>query len=146
MSKKQARSGRGRPRAFDEDQALEAATRVFADKGFDATTMFDLEKAMGIKKFSIYATFGNKEELFRKALDRFTQASNAHLEAILAVGKAQDAIEKLLRGGVVMFCSAEGPGVCFVTQAPLTSEESSEETRRFVAEKRSRIEKAMQRR
>src|ERR1700690_3933812 len=63
----------GRPRAFDPEKALEAALRVFWKKGYEGTALSDLTAAMGINRPSIYATFGNKEALFRKALDRYSE-------------------------------------------------------------------------
>jgi AcrR family transcriptional regulator len=64
-------SPKGRPREFCVDQALAAALRVFWRKGFDGASLTDLTDAMGITRPSLYAAFGNKEELFRKALDLY---------------------------------------------------------------------------
>ena len=61
----------GRPRAFDMDQALDRALDVFWRKGYEGATMCDLTAAMGINPPSLYAAFGNKEGLFRQALDRY---------------------------------------------------------------------------
>ena len=61
----------GRPRAFDMDQALDQALHVFWEKGYAGTSITDLTEAMGINPPSLYAAFGNKEKLFKKALDRY---------------------------------------------------------------------------
>lgn len=60
-----------RPREFDPDQALERAMRLFWEQGFDATSIGDLEERLGINRFSIYNTFGDKRGLFLAALDRY---------------------------------------------------------------------------
>ena len=62
---------RGRPRAFDEEIALEAAMRVFWDRGYEATGVDDLAKAMGISMSTLYSSFGDKETLFRSALAKY---------------------------------------------------------------------------
>jgi len=125
--------GRGRPRAFDEALALEAATRVFADKGFDGASLSDLTEAMGINRVSMYATFGNKEALFVKAMNRFSCTSEDRVKSCLSASTAREAVERLLHEGVRMFTSPDGPGVCFVTQGPFEVANASEETRRFMA-------------
>jgi AcrR family transcriptional regulator len=65
-------SGRlGRPRSFDIDGALDRALRVFWRKGYEGASLSDLTKAVGVNRPSLYAAFGDKEALFRKALDRY---------------------------------------------------------------------------
>ncbi|MDQ3035443.1 MAG: TetR/AcrR family transcriptional regulator, partial [Myxococcota bacterium] len=60
-----------RPRDFDPDAALDAAVRLFWERGFFATSVRDLCDAMGIQPGSFYAAFGNKEACFRRALERY---------------------------------------------------------------------------
>ena len=63
--------GRGRPRKFDEDTVLDALTRLFWNKGFEATSMEDILEASGLRKSSLYNAFGSKTELFHRVLDRY---------------------------------------------------------------------------
>ena len=143
MKKTRSKNPRGRPREFNEEEALDAATRVFANKGYEAASLFDLTAAMGINRVSMYSTFGNKEALFRKAMERFMLASARHLEGCLAAPTAREAIEKLLRGGIKKVTNPDGPGVCFITQGPLTAPDATEETRRYVARKRAEVERRL---
>jgi len=64
----------GRPREFDIDRALEAATQQFWAVGYEATSLQDLLKSMGLSKSSLYQTFGNKHELFVRCLDHYQQS------------------------------------------------------------------------
>ncbi|MCX2723088.1 TetR/AcrR family transcriptional regulator [Roseibium salinum] len=65
-------SGPGRPRNFDEAAALEAAMNVFWQKGFEATSLDDLTKAMGLSRSSFYGAFGDKQSLFLRAVEHYS--------------------------------------------------------------------------
>jgi len=64
-------TARGRPRNFDKDAALERAMELFWIKGYEGASMTDLTSAMGIASPSLYAAFGSKEELFRRAVQHY---------------------------------------------------------------------------
>jgi len=89
---------RGRPREFDVDIALAAALRMFWSKGYEGTSLTDLTEAMGITRPSLYAAFGNKEALFRQALDLYEREKLAYIGAALAAPSARGVAEHLLRG------------------------------------------------
>ncbi len=69
----------GRPREFDIEKALDKALKLFWKKGYEGTSLPELTKAMGINRPSLYAAFGNKEALFRKAIDRYIQGPACHV-------------------------------------------------------------------
>lgn len=64
----------GRPREFDIDRALEAATQQFWAVGYEATSLQDLLKSMSLSKSSLYQTFSNKHELFIRCLEHYQQS------------------------------------------------------------------------
>lgn len=72
-----------RTREFDVDKALEAAMELFWEKGYEATSLQDLTSRMGIQRPSIYAAFGDKQELFEAALRRYTKLHASHVRASL---------------------------------------------------------------
>jgi AcrR family transcriptional regulator len=135
----------GRPKAFDEKEALNAAMEVFAEKGYLAASLPDLTAAMGINRFSMYATFGNKEELYVKAMTAFNDAGKQRIIETLAGTPARASIIQLLKEIIERFTD-KAHGVCFVTQAPLALEDASEQTRALMAKQRCEVEAAIRRR
>src|SRR5439155_18551737 len=92
------RTPAGQPRSFDLDKALDAALQVFWRKGYEGASLSDLTQAMGINRPSLYAAFGDKETLFRKALDRYAEGPAAYVGEALKRPTARTVTEKLLRG------------------------------------------------
>ena len=68
---------RGRPRSFDEAEALEKATQVFWSKGYDGVTIDDLVAGMGVGRPSLYAVFGDKRTLFLRVLKDYAEKKGA---------------------------------------------------------------------
>jgi AcrR family transcriptional regulator len=91
---------RGRPREFDAGEALAAALRVFWTRGYEGASLTELTDAMGITRPSLYACFGNKEALFRKALDLYEQEKLAYMQTALEAPTAREVAERLLRGAL----------------------------------------------
>jgi len=96
---------RGRPREFDTDEALTAALGVFWRKGYDSASLTDLTEAMGITRPSLYAAFGNKEALFRQALDLYEREKLAYVASALEAPTARGLAERLLHGAVALISS-----------------------------------------
>jgi AcrR family transcriptional regulator len=103
---------RGRPREFCVDAALAAALKVFWSKGYEGASLTDLTEAMGVTRPSLYAAFGNKEALFRKALDLYEREKLAYIGAALKAATARGVAESLLRGALDMQTSASDPQGC----------------------------------
>src|SRR6266508_1358119 len=100
MKSETAAAQPGRPRAFDPDAALERAMHVFWAKGYEGASLSDLTRAMRINRPSLYAAFGNKEELFRKVLDRYMNGPLAYFGKALEAPKARGVVEE------IFLCSA----------------------------------------
>src|SRR6202163_2274511 len=107
----------GRPRSFDVDKALEAATLVFWRKGYEGTSLSDLTRAMGINRPSLYAAFGDKETLFRKALDRYVEGPGAYVREALKQPTARAVTQQLLRGAADLLTDPHHPSGCLMVQA-----------------------------
>lgn len=91
---------KGRPREFCTDAALAAALRVFWSKGYEGASLTELTAAMGITRPSLYAAFGNKEELFRKALDLYEAEKLDYVGKALAEPTARAVAEHFMRGAL----------------------------------------------
>ncbi|MBW8812593.1 MAG: TetR/AcrR family transcriptional regulator [Caulobacterales bacterium] len=103
-------SARGRPREFDVDAALAAALRVFWTLGYEGASMTDLTEAMGITRPSLYAAFGNKEELFKKALDLYERDKLAYVRSALEAPTARGVAERLLEGAIELQTGSDPKG------------------------------------
>lgn len=73
-----------RPRAFDETVALQKALDTFWQRGYGATSMEDLVAGMGLNRASLYATFGDKHQLFLRVLRHYQQQAYQNLTALTA--------------------------------------------------------------
>src|SRR5258708_17085881 len=135
---------RGRPRAFDPDAALERAMHVFWAKGYEGASLSDLTRAMRINRPSLYAAFGNKEELFRKVLDRYMDGPVAYFGRALAAPKARDVVEEIFLRTVRMTDDPKIPAGCLMVQGALACGDAS--VRKDVASRRAAAEVALRRR
>jgi AcrR family transcriptional regulator len=127
--------GRGRPREFCVDQALAAALRVFWSKGYEGASMADLTEAMGINKPSLYAAFGNKEQLFVKALDLYEREKLDYVGKALAEPTARKVAEHLLRGALDNQTNSCEPRGCLGVISSVACGEEAESIRQFVLER-----------
>jgi len=146
MKSKHASARMGRPRAFDVDLALDRALHVFWHKGYEGASLSDLTKAMRINRPSLYAAFGNKEELFRKALDRYAEGPAAYVRGALKEPTAHAVTEKLLRGAIDTVTDPQTPAGCFMVQGALACGDAADAIRREVSARRSAAEAALRRR
>ena len=115
----------GRPREFDIDEALERAMQVFWARGYDGTSLTDLTGAMGITKSSMYAAFGNEEQLFRKAVQRYAEGPASYVTRALREPTARAVAETFLRGAVRTTTSPGRPAGCLSVQGALALSEQS---------------------
>ena len=88
---------RGPQKQFDQEIALTKAMEVFWEHGYEATSLSELLKNMGIGKKSLYDTFGNKQSLFLKALEHYAQTTIKEMrELLLSEGSAFKNLKQLL--------------------------------------------------
>lgn len=114
--------------------------RVFWQKGYEGTSLSDLTAAMGISRPSLYAAFGDKEALFRKALDRYASGPAAYMKAAMSAPTARDSVEQLLFGAIDLLTAPENPAMCLIAQGTLVCGEEADPIRRELILRRQRGE------
>src|SRR6202142_4151846 len=115
---------RGRPRSFDELEALEKAIQVFWSKGYDGVTIDDLVDGMGVGRPSLYAVFGDKRTLFLRALRAYAEKKGAlAAKALLSPQPLRASLASFMRQAVE-FATEEGSAVGFLSMcvAPLVDD------------------------
>jgi AcrR family transcriptional regulator len=90
----------GRRREFDVEKALDAVLCVFWRKGYEGASYTDLTEAAGVERPALYAAFGNKEALFRRALDRYYERYLAYLPEALRLPTARDVAAHILYSAI----------------------------------------------
>ncbi|MEU7827309.1 TetR/AcrR family transcriptional regulator [Catellatospora sp. NPDC049133] len=136
----------GRPKAFDEETVLDRATEVFWRHGYEGASLSALTDAMGINRPSLYATFGNKEQLFQRAFARYHQTQVATARAALQQPTAYAAIEAFLRSSADGLTDAAHPAGCLSVQGGLACSPENARISEILAAGRAATESALQNR
>jgi len=112
---------RGRPRAYDPEQALERAMHTFWKRGYCGTTLDDLSAAMHMNRPSLYAGFGDKHQLYLKAMQRFQAQASQHfaeaLEPRADDGSFADVITRYLHAAIDLYTGKETTGCAVIATA-----------------------------
>jgi AcrR family transcriptional regulator len=136
----------GRPREFDTDKALDRALKVFWRRGYEGASLPELTKAMRISRPSLYAAFGNKEALFRQAIDRYVDGPGAAVRDALSEPTARAVVERVFRAGVEMLADSRNPRGCFLVQGALACGDTADCLRREMAKRRDEFAIALRER
>jgi AcrR family transcriptional regulator len=133
----------GRPRAFDPNAALDAALDVFWRKGYEGASLPDLTRAMGINRPSLYAAFGNKESLFRKALERYVEGPASFMREALEEPNVRAAVERLLHETADRLSDPCHPGGCLIVQGALACGDAADSIRNELVARRAAAERLL---
>jgi TetR/AcrR family transcriptional regulator, transcriptional repressor for nem operon len=124
-----------RPKAFDPDEALDRAMHVFWHKGYEATSMEDLLAAMDINRGSLYATFGDKRQLFLKAMDRYCAGGGigSRISILTQPGPALPLIRRFIAAMLEFGLSDPQRRGCLITNTVMELAPHEQEIARKVA-------------
>ncbi|MGW1374382.1 TetR/AcrR family transcriptional regulator [Streptomyces sp. NPDC002446] len=119
---------RGRPRSFDRETALEQAVRSFWEQGYEATSISDLTRAMGISAPSLYAAFGDKQALFGEVVAEYGRLYGGFIARAMAEEPtARRGVDRALREAAVEYTLPGRPRGCLVISAALNTSPASAE-------------------
>ena len=120
----------GRIRQFDERQALLSAMLVFWEKGYEGTSIQDLENAMGMRRTSIYNAFGNKRELFQSVMACYKESIMAELfTAMDGAPDIREGVRRLLNAALDIHFNEDHPGGCLVVLSVIESDQLDDQSR-----------------
>ncbi len=132
-----------RSKAYDPEEALEAAMRAFWKRGYASTSLTDLTSAMGINKFSLYSAFGDKRAVFLAALDRYSKTIVTELLSLLDTEEsALDAIRTYFETLIEGATSIGDVTGCLMTNSGSEMGPDDAEVRRKVQKHQARIKLA----
>jgi AcrR family transcriptional regulator len=137
---------RGRPREFDTEEALDAALALFWRHGYEGTSLAALTEAVGVTPTSLYAAFGNKEELFRRVVDRYIAGPANYLHRAIAQPTARGVAEAALAGAIDMVMNPKHPDGCLLVHGALASHPELGPVRADLSRRRAAAEAAVRRR
>jgi len=127
---------RGRPRAYDPEIALTRAMDIFWDRGYAATSLDDLSRAMDMNRPSIYAAFGDKQALYRQALDHYRAGVRAAIKGVFAEKRPlRQALRDFYERAIEIYLSGKTAARgCFMIGTALTEAVANSELRISLAE------------
>jgi AcrR family transcriptional regulator len=136
----------GRPINFDKDAALEAAMLLFWERGFEGTSMADLTQAMGLSPSSIYAAFGDKQELFALAAQRYIDVPAQYMVRALEQPTFKSFLLAAFDNTVEFLGSKVHPSSCFTLTGAISCGLDTAPAKILMKEMRLQNEAAIKRR
>jgi AcrR family transcriptional regulator len=133
----------GRPLSFDPDAALIPAMLLFWRHGYEATSMAELTRAMGVTPPSIYAAYGGKKGLFRAAVQRYLTRPQKPVEVIEQARTAEAAARILIEGAAIAYTGTETPAGCLLASSAIAVSAEADDVREELAAIRRNIEMAL---
>lgn len=131
-----------RPKIFNEEEVIDKAVKVFWAKGYEATSMQDLVNAMGIQRGSLYSTFGSKQQLFLKSLNRYSvTVVKSLLEILHSKPSAIESIELFFAQLVEHLLTVGELRSCLVTNSAIERGLNDNETKQLVLQLLKALEK-----
>lgn len=139
-------AGPGRPREFDEAEALSTIMNVFWKNGYEGTGLSDLVEATGVRKASLYSAFGKKHEMYLKALSQYDRlVVDAACRALKNKDlPAKQRLEAFLNAPIAAIASGKGRQGCFLCNAAADRADLDPDTASLVSGGYARMTSALE--
>ena len=135
----------GRPREFDEDEALAKIMDVFWEKGFEGASMSDLETATGLRKGSLYAAFGDKRAMYLKALALYGRTTiDEAVRVLTGIDAPERRIGKFLQSAIDAVAVENDRRGCFLCNASIDQAALDPQTQRSVNGNLERLRRVLE--
>ncbi|WP_372405521.1 TetR/AcrR family transcriptional regulator [Streptomyces luteireticuli] len=136
-----------RPRKFDETRVIGAVMDAFWRRGYEATSTRDLSEGTGLGPSSLYNTFGDKRQLYLRALRRYYEtATDAQIEILERPGPVKDRLRELMLRDIGVGADTSGTGRpvgCFAINAAIEMASSDPDVKEQVHRHFARVEEAL---
>ncbi|AZF53426.1 Transcriptional regulator, AcrR family [Pseudomonas sp. R4-34-07] len=135
--------GRGRPRAYDPQTALQQALDVFWSTGYSGASLDSIATAAGMNRPSLYAAFGGKHSLYIRALEQYWDVAGAEMQAALTDSSLtlREALLRFYEGQLSIYFSGEGqPRGCFAIGTATTEAVEDPEIRAVLSDRLGRLD------
>ena len=139
------RKRRGRPRAYDPDEALRRALQVFWRHGYARTSLDDIVAATGMNRPSLYSAFGDKRSLYLKALTHYhTLTGEALRRALSGTDPLHITLMRVYDAAITLYLSGDQPLGCFAVGTATTEAAEDPDVRAMLAESTRRLDRAFE--
>ena len=133
----------GRPLGFDRDAALREAMLLFWRHGYEATSVSELTKAMGITPPSLYTAFGDKKQLFLESVQLYISGDVTSESIIDHASTAREAARALLQASAIGFTGESTPTGCLLASSAMSCSAAAADVQRVLSDIRIKIEKRL---
>lgn len=135
----------GRPLGFDRDAALREAMLLFWRHGYEATSVNELTKAMGITPPSLYTAFGDKRQLFLESVQLYTSGAVTSKSIIDEASTAREAAVGLLQASAIGFTGESTPAGCLLASSTISCSAAAADVQKALRDIRLKIENRLRR-
>ncbi|MDF2680447.1 MAG: transcriptional regulator, TetR family [Brevibacillus sp.] len=132
----------GRSKEFNKEHVIHKAMLVFWEKGYEATSIPDLLKAMGLSRSSLYETFVDKQTLYVEAMQHYKKTNQKKRNLLVNASSAKTGIRQYFDQHITSAFDEDLPKGCLITNAALGFDSPDEQLHKLIRDSFDELEKA----